>query len=141
MRKRPLVGASAVVERGDGAVALIKRLWEPGTGLWALPGGFIEYGEPVRETARREVEEEIGLKVEIGDLIGVYDIIKRSPEGGVVYHFITICYRARVLGNSFELKPGEDVGGARWFMPSEISPDIVTDTTWQALCDIGLVRC
>jgi NADH pyrophosphatase NudC (nudix superfamily) len=55
-----------------GEVMLLRRGIEPGRGLWAQPGGFMEIDETVREGAIRETLEETGLVVEPGEIVGLY---------------------------------------------------------------------
>jgi 8-oxo-dGTP diphosphatase len=60
----------AVITRADGRVLLIQRGNEPGRGLWSLPGGRVEPGESDEEAVAREVAEETGLNVTVGELAG-----------------------------------------------------------------------
>ena len=59
---------------------LIRRGREPFRGKWALPGGFIEYGETAEEAAVREAAEETGLTVELEGILGVYSDPNRDPR-------------------------------------------------------------
>lgn len=61
--------AACVIPDERGAILLQKRV---GNGLWGLPGGIMELGESLDETAKREVFEETGLNIEIDKLQGVY---------------------------------------------------------------------
>ena len=70
------LSVSAMVWR-EGEILLMRR---SDNGHWGLPGGYVEVGESVSEAARREVVEETGWTVKIGDLIGVYS----DPETQVV---------------------------------------------------------
>jgi len=63
---------------------LIKREEEPFQGQYALPGGFVEYGETVEAALRREVLEETGLLVDVSSLVGIYSDPRRDPRGHVV---------------------------------------------------------
>ena len=76
-RRNPYPTVDVVIEL-DGGVVLIERANEPKG--WALPGGFIDYGEPPADAARREVKEETGLDVELTDLLGVYGDPNRDPR-------------------------------------------------------------
>ena len=53
-------------------VLMVKRNIGPGKGLWALPGGYVDRGETVESAVEREVREETGLSVSVGELVGVY---------------------------------------------------------------------
>lgn len=68
----PKVTVAVLIER-EGKVLLGKRGVDPGMGLWCLPGGFVDHGEPVRMAAAREALEETGLEVEVGPLLGLCD--------------------------------------------------------------------
>jgi len=93
----------------DGKILLIKRRNEPFKGKWALPGGYVEYGEKVEDTVVREVLEETGLKTKIIDLIGVYSDPNRDPRG----HNITVAYSLGIVGG--ELSSGDDAADAKFF--------------------------
>lgn len=70
---------------------LIKRKNDPYKDYWALPGGFVEYGESVETAAVREAKEETSIDVELKDLVNVYSEPNRDPRG----HTITIAYTAK----------------------------------------------
>ncbi|RLF87536.1 NUDIX hydrolase, partial [Thermococci archaeon] len=80
---------------------------------WALPGGFVEYGEKVENAAVREAKEETGLDVELLKLIGVYSDPNRDPRG----HTVTIAFLARGKGR---VKGGDDASEARVFKFEEV---------------------
>lgn len=126
-----------MVQRADEKIVLVKRLWEPGKGRWAFPGGLTEYGEKVEETAIREVEEETGLKVELLNLVGVYDIIEKDKKDRVRYHYVSICFRGKKIDG--KLKVGPDVEDVGWFSPQELDEEMLTETTLKALKDTKVV--
>jgi 8-oxo-dGTP diphosphatase len=72
----------------DNEILLIQRKNPPFEGMWALPGGFVEYGETTENAVIREVKEETGLDTKISSLIGVYSDPNRDPRG----HSISIVY-------------------------------------------------
>lgn len=88
--KKPSLTVDIIIKI-DSGVVLIKRKNEPFKGKWALPGGFVEYGERVEEAAKREAKEETGLEIKIQKLLGVYSDPKRDPRG----HTVTVCYLAK----------------------------------------------
>lgn len=106
--KKPWVTTDGIIVIED-QVVLIKRGREPFQGMFALPGGIVEYGETVEECVIREMEEETGLKTEILDLVGVYSAPDRDPRG----HFITLAYNLRSIGG--KLKGGDDAAEAALF--------------------------
>ena len=85
----------------NGGVVLIKRKHEPFKDHYALPGGFVEYGERVEDAAIREAKEETGLDVKLLRLVGVYSDPNRDPRG----HTVTTAFLALGTG---ELKAGDD---------------------------------
>jgi ADP-ribose pyrophosphatase YjhB (NUDIX family) len=108
----PRAGASAVLFR-ENAVLLVERGRQPSQGLWSLPGGAIEPGEPAEDTARREVREETGLEAFIIGLAGVYDIIERDNDGTVVLHYVLATYFGRA--DEGDPRAGGDARQARFF--------------------------
>ena len=81
---------------------LIKRRNDPFKNCWALPGGFVEYGESVENAAIREAKEETSIDVELIDLVNVYSEPDRDPRG----HTITVAYTAK--GNFNDRKAEDD---------------------------------
>jgi ADP-ribose pyrophosphatase YjhB (NUDIX family) len=110
----------------DGEAMLIRRGIEPGRGLWAPPGGFLEVDETVSEGAARETLEETGLLVVPGRIIGLYSRL----EAGVV----TLTLEARIVGGEPMLTP--EALEIRAFAPNAIPwHEIAFRTSWYALAD------
>ena len=72
----------------DGRIVLIKRKGRPFKGYYALPGGYVERDEDAKQALAREVEEETGLIVTPGRMVGVYDDPKRDKRGNVAIAFL-----------------------------------------------------
>ena len=87
-----------VVIPSERGVVLVRRGSEPFEGQWALPGGFVEVGETVRQAAVREAAEETGLAVEVSRLVGVYSEPDRDPRG----HNVSVAFVARVLSGQMQ---------------------------------------
>jgi ADP-ribose pyrophosphatase YjhB (NUDIX family) len=102
-----------------GRAYLARRDIEPARGRWGIPGGFLELGESTQEGARREVEEETELRIEVGRLIGVYS----RPHAGIV----TIVFEADVVGGRPE--PAAETSEVRAFGPDEIPWDELAFST------------
>ncbi|HMK53489.1 MAG TPA: NUDIX hydrolase [Methanobacteriaceae archaeon] len=112
------------------SLVLIKRKNDPYRGFWALPGGFVDYGETVEEAALRETLEETGLLVKLNGILGVYSDPNRDPRG----HTVSVCFIAQP--DRGKLSPSTDALEASYFkfdetMSMELAFDhkkIVNDT-------------
>ena len=89
-------------------VLIIKREKDPFKDYFSLPGGFVNEGEKVEDAVRREAEEELLVKVEPIDILGVYSDPNRDPRG----HIMSITFIAKIT--SGELKAGDGIAELRW---------------------------
>jgi 8-oxo-dGTP diphosphatase len=93
----------------DDAVLLIRRRNPPFAGQYALPGGFVDYGETVETAVVREMREETGLDVAVERLHGVYSDPARDPRG----HTVAVVFLVRRQGGI--LAGADDADDARFF--------------------------
>ena len=113
---------------------MVQRATEPGKGLWSLPGGRVEQGEFLADALKREMHEETGLDVEVGELAGILEV------PGDDLHYVILDYHAVLTGTS-DARPGDDVGDVRWVPLSEVAhmectPRFVeTMRAWSVLAD------
>lgn len=91
-------------------VLLVKRSNHPGIGYWALPGGFVNLKENLEDTARRELEEETGVKGLVMEQVAVYGDYDRDPRTRV----ITTAYMALVRRTDVKVQAGDDAADAVW---------------------------
>jgi ADP-ribose pyrophosphatase YjhB (NUDIX family) len=115
--RNPASTADIIIEY-KGGIVLIRRRNEP-VG-WALPGGFVDYGESLEAAAVREAKEETGLEVELKRQFHTYSDPSRDPRR----HTITTVYIATGQGM---LEAGDDAGRAEVFTQSSLPDDIVFD--------------
>ncbi|TVP87094.1 MAG: NUDIX hydrolase [Thioalkalivibrio sp.] len=101
-----------------GRVLVIERRNPPAG--WALPGGFVDRGEPVERAARREAQEETSLEVRLEALLGVYSDPERDPRG----HTVSVVYVARGEG---EARAQDDALALRWLDPEDRKQALVFD--------------
>ena len=97
-------------------VLLIQRALEPFKGKWALPGGFVRVDETLDDAARRELEEEAGLKNVFLEQLYTFGALHRDPRERVV----SVAYYALVKLAAHATKAATDAADARWFPLSKI---------------------
>ena len=119
----PSITADCVIFGFDGVdikVLLIQRGIEPFKGKWAFPGGFMKMDETAAECAKRELEEETGLKNAAVEQFYTFSDVNRDPRERV----ITVAHYALVRLS--EVKGGDDAASARWFAMDEV-PSLAFD--------------
>ena len=105
----PPLAADVIAEVGDRVVLIERKHFPLG---WAIPGGFVEFGETVEQAAVRELFEETSLEVELRVLLGVYSRPDRDPRGQTV----TVVYAGRARGTPHAR---DDAIGVGLFIPGE----------------------
>jgi 8-oxo-dGTP diphosphatase len=119
--KTPYVAVDIIIElidQPDRPIILIERHYKP-LG-WAIPGGFIDYGEQAEVAAKREAMEEIGLEIELVELLGVYSDPTRDDR----IHTLSAVYIATAKGTP---KAGDDAKAVKvvnvWEIPTNLCFD------------------
>ena len=115
--RNPLPTVDIIIEYGGGVV-LIRRMNPPHG--WAIPGGFVDWGESLEEAAVREAREETGLTVRLTRQMHTYSDPDRDPR----FHTITTVYVAEGSG---ELEAADDAAEAGVFQPDDLPDDIAFD--------------
>jgi 8-oxo-dGTP diphosphatase len=113
----PSVGVGGVLIH-DGLVLLIRRGKEPLKGRWVVPGGTLELGETLEEALVREMAEETGLRVAVGEALTVFDRIERQ-EGAVRYHYVIVDYLCSYV--SGEALAASDAEAVAWVAPEDLA--------------------
>ncbi len=99
-------------------VLLIRRGLQPFEGKWALPGGFVGVGETLEAAARRELEEETGLKLAYLEQLYTFGALERDPRERVV----TVAYFALVKLFDHKVQAATDAADAAWFATDDLPP-------------------
>lgn len=115
--RRPIPAVGAVVVK-DREVLLVMRGKDPGYGEWSIPGGAILVGETLEQAVVREINEEVGIRVEPVGLVEALDRIIHDERGMILYHYILLDFLCLYL--SGRLKAGSDAIKARWVKDSDV---------------------
>lgn len=116
-------------------VLLIRRSHDPFAGAWALPGGFVDEGEALREAARRELQEETGVQLSELEQLQTFGDPGRDPRGWTV----SVAYIARIKLDEVHLQPGDDADEASWFAFNHL-PSLAFDHALILECARGRIR-
>lgn len=134
---RPRVAVGAVVIEAD-RILLVRRGKQPSQGEWAIPGGNVELGEPLRQAAEREVLEETGVTIQANELVYTFESIQRDEDGGIRFHYVILDYLADYLAGDPE--PKDDALDARWVKASKLNDFNVNVKTKELLNRIGFLK-
>lgn len=116
--RNPFPTVDIIIEREGRGIILIQRL-KPPYG-WALPGGFVDYGESLEEAARREAREETSLEVELIGQLGAYSAPDRDPR----HHTISVVFVARASGEPRAASDARQVGiFSEGILPADLAFD------------------
>lgn len=116
-RRNPFPTVDVIIERG-GAVLLIRRKNPPHG--WAIPGGFVDWGESLEEAALREAREETGLDVTLVRQFHTYSRPDRDPR----FHTISTVYAATAMGDP---AAADDALEARFFAEDALPSPLAFD--------------
>lgn len=109
---RPIVGVGAAIWK-DGQVLLVRQIKPPRDKLWGLPGGAQELGETVEAALAREIGEETGLEVTVGQLIDFVDAVNEDDSGRIRFHYTLLDFRCE--WKSGDPQADSDVEEAMWY--------------------------
>lgn len=127
MSRLPIVGVGVMVRNGD-RFLLVRRGKEPRMGEWAVPGGKVEWGESLTAAAEREVAEETGLTVSIGEVLWVGEAV--GPD----HHFVLVDFSAEVVAGT--AVADDDAAEVRWVTHDEALALPLTDSMRRMLEDL-----
>ncbi len=112
----PRVAVGGVVFR-DGRVLLVRRGKPPSEGEWAIPGGSVELGETLQEAVAREILEETGISIRVGEPVHVFEDVRRDEAGRIRFHYVILDFEGEFL--SGEVNAADDARDARWVSRKE----------------------
>jgi NAD+ diphosphatase len=112
----PALCNGVIIENKSGQILLIRRARDPKKGLWDVPGGFVETTETFEHSVVREAREELGVEVQMRDIVGIYN--NRYLYMGINEWTIGVIVTAQIL--SGELKAGDDASSWEFIDKSEV---------------------
>jgi 8-oxo-dGTP diphosphatase len=125
-----MVGVGGVVI-SQGRALLVRRGSAPLQGQWSIPGGMLEVGETIVAGVRRELAEETGIEVRVGELIEVFERITPDASGKTQYHFVVLDYLCEIL--SGEARAASDVVDVAWATPTELASYSISETATRVI--------
>lgn len=113
-----VIEVSAIIKNSKGEILLGKRskLHPIAPNKWGLPGGMMDHNETLKDTAKREVAEEVGVKIKI--LKRSKNIYDSLPKGKWRIQSVTIPFYGKIIEG--KPQPKEETSQVGWFKPSEI---------------------
>jgi 8-oxo-dGTP diphosphatase len=114
---RPIASVAACVFRDD-KILLVQRGTPPSKGKWSVPGGAIELGESFQDAAKRELDEECGVEIEVGDIFDVENFIIRDKVDTIQYHYIVTYLTANYIAG--DIRPGSEELDVCWATREEL---------------------
>ena len=116
---RPAVTVDIIVFRNNmGEILLIKRLYPPFEGKWALPGGFMDMNETLEQAAARELEEETGLSgIELNQF-QAFSALDRDPR----HRTVSVVFYGILKKEQSLVKADSDAKDAVWFNLNDLPP-------------------
>jgi 8-oxo-dGTP diphosphatase len=127
-KKYPRVGIGVMIQNEQGQVLLGLRQGSHGAGEWSFPGGHLEFGETVFETAKRETKEETGLEVDKFELISVADEMRYIESDGK--HYLNVGVKAEYNGGEPQLLEPEKCLEWHWFDLDKLPDKMLEGTDW-----------
>jgi len=116
-KRNPFCTVDAIIEVEDGIILIKRKNPPPG---WAIPGGFVDYGESLEDAVVREAKEETGLDIELVRQFHTYSDPKRDPR----HHTISTVYIAKASGQP---RAGDDAKEVRIFTKDSLPQDLAFD--------------
>jgi 8-oxo-dGTP diphosphatase len=119
------VSAAVFIEDDQGRLLLVQQAAERKGYKWGPPAGGMDPHEDPLKAAKREVREEIGVDVELYDLLGIYTVDRGEKSSGVGFVF-----RGKIIPDQIKLREGE-IKDCKYFSPSEIEVLILQEKLYK----------
>ncbi len=134
----PAVAVAVFIQRDDGSILLIRRAKDPGAGLLAPPGGFIDIGERAESAVHREILEEVGIRI-----CGLKFLCSQPNEylfDGVTYPVLDLFFTAQPLETEGHCDP-EEVRAVEWHPATTLRSEALAFPSMRAAWQAWLGAC
>ncbi len=126
---RPTASA-VIIDNNKNKVLLCRRNIEPCKNFWDVPGGFLEGGEHPKVGVKREIKEELGIEIEIIDMLGIF-MDRYGADASTGEYTLNIYFLARI--KSGNPKPASDINEIKWFKKNNLPEKMAFKNNEQAL--------
>jgi len=113
--QRPKVGLGCYIFNKKGEILFLRRKGAHGEGDWCAPGGHLEFGETFAQCAKRETEEEVGVKIKNVKFFGLTNDIFKEGK-----HYITVAMRADLKSGKPKIMEPEKMTDIGWFSKNKL---------------------
>ncbi|MGD0005454.1 MAG: NUDIX domain-containing protein [Anaerolineaceae bacterium] len=116
------VGVGAIIVNPVGQLFLARRgsLAKNERGLWEFPGGSVEFGETLTQALKREIREEFGVEIRVGELLDVVDHILIDEK----QHWVSPTYICEIISGKPQIKEPEKCSQIGWFFLDAVPDDL-----------------
>lgn len=122
---------AVILENKQGEILLVKRKLAPFKGYWDLPGGFVDFGENLEKSLKREIKEELGVDIKDPKYFNSY--FDRYLYKGINYHTLGLVFTGKVKDQN--LKPADDISEVKFFPPYKLPQKLAFRNVKKALED------
>lgn len=116
----PRVGVGGLIFDKRKGVLLLLRNRPPEAGHWSIPGGKVEFQEPIEDALKREVKEELEIEIKVVSLLGVTDHM--IPKENV--HWVSPCYLVKIISGRIKNLEPEKSSRIKWFSLNNLPKNI-----------------
>jgi ADP-ribose pyrophosphatase YjhB (NUDIX family) len=114
----------------DGRSVLLAQRNRSYAGAWCIPCGYVEWDEDVRAAAARELAEETGLEVAVGEVVAVHSNVHDPHQ-----HTVGVWFAGSIIGGT--LRPGDDAAALGWFDVTGPLPELAFPTDATVLANLS----
>ena len=116
------VGVGAIIVNSAGQLFLAQRgpMAKNERGLWEFPGGSVEFGETLAQALTREMSEEFGIAIQVGELLDVVDHILVDEK----QHWVSPTYLCKIISGEPQIKEPEKCSQIGWFLPDQVPSEL-----------------